>query len=303
MPELPSGRCGQGGLKYVLTILAWKGPQRQGVELCSVSSCSIQASHRPSYTPGLLKHGQKWALLTALSAVPQIPAALSAQQLLPSQHSPSSCIAQGGIFCKWNCSPQLVCPAEAAGAAGISGKAGHQPGHGACWAEMNTQNSLVIEGRDLLGICNSLCGKGRLWDWMEVKTQNPFWGQELALCISHAFSCPWLVQDPCFYQNPSKQTVQSQGAPVPPAAPTHRTPGASRTRRGRWASWSPRDCWHSLGTGTGSLGTGPQWRGTCPKSRLLTAARPASLLDRGREEELRETLTVWAQGWGFLCPA
>lgn len=176
MPELSSGRCGQGGLKYVLTILAWKGPQRQGVELCSVSSCSIQASHRPSYTPGLLKHGQKWALLTALSAVPQIPAALSAQQLLPSQHSPSSCIAQGGIFCKWNCSPQLVCPAEAAGAAGISGKAGHQPGHGACWAEMNTQNSLVIEGRDLLGICNSLCGRGRLWDWMEVKTQKSFLG-------------------------------------------------------------------------------------------------------------------------------
>lgn len=67
--------------------------------------------------------------------------------------------------------------------------------------------------------------------------------------------------------------------------PTHRTLGASQIQMGHWASWSPRGCWRSLETGTGSLGTGLQWQDRCPELRPLTAARPASLCCREGEKE------------------
>lgn len=187
---------------------------------------AVQASHRPTCTPGLLKHGETWALLTALESelCPKflqhwvlgnclhhntpIPAALPKGEYLASGIAALSWIAQQKL--------QLLLTL-------LESQDKHQPGHGACWAEINTRNCFGIEIRDLLGICNSLCDRGSLWALMEVKTQKSFLGPRASSeHLPGFFLHPSLVQDPCFYQDPSKQTTQSRGgflcAAVPPCS-------------------------------------------------------------------------------------
>lgn len=161
-------------------------------ELLLHPALAVQASHRPSYTPGLLKHGEKWDLLIALESelcpkflqhwvlgnclhhsIP-IPAALLKEGYFASGIAVPSWAAQQKL--------QVLL-------ALLERQDGHEPGHGARWAEIKTRNSLGIESKDLPGTCNSLCGRNRSqpgWRW---RLKNPFWGQELGLSISQAFSC------------------------------------------------------------------------------------------------------------------
>lgn len=132
MPELPGGRCEKGDTNLSLQFWAEKGYRDGGramlCELLLLPAPAVQASHKPSCTPGLLKQG-KSGLCSQHLRVSCAPNSCNTEcwDLPPSQHSPSSCIAQGGRFSKWNCSPQLGCPAEAAAVANIPEKTGQTP--------------------------------------------------------------------------------------------------------------------------------------------------------------------------------
>lgn len=60
-------------------------------------------------------------------------------------------------------------------------------------------------------------------------------------------------------------------------AGTHRILEVARILRAHWEGWSPRGYWHWLWTDKDSQDWGLQWQGRCPRSTLLTAARPGNL--------------------------
>lgn len=259
---------------------------------------AIQASHRHSYALELLKHGEMWGLLPAPLWVSCTPSSCSTTRW--------GLASIAAFLCRLHCLVGYVSQADLQSPAGLpsrsplccqhcwKGRGGHQPGHGACCPEIKTRNSLGIESRELLGNCNSFCDRGRLWALLEEQTWKVFLVAGAgSKHLPGYFLYSYQVQDQCFYQGPSKHTIQTAQVDTCAhqsllAMPTHRTLGASQIQMGHWASWSPRDCWRSLETDTGSLEPGPQWQGTCPKLRLPTAARPASLhFTEGEKESWR----------------
>lgn len=284
------------------------GDRAMSCELSFHAAQAIQAGHRPSYGLELLKHGEMWVLLTVLSWVSSAPNSCSTMLgacLLHSLPVPAALLV-GVRFVSWLADPS---------------RAGQQKplvllalwkgwGQGA----PGRTRSLLPRHKDKkwfwnrkqgpAGNCNSFCDRGRLWALLEEQTWKVFLVAGAGLWASPRLFLVFLPSPGSMCLSGSikahhaDHTVDTRAHQPLLAMPTHRTLGASQIRMGRWASWSPRGCWHWLETDTDSLGPGPQWQGTCPKLRLPTAARPVSLcfMVGGKESWRKQSQYVnWEQ--------
>ena len=167
------------------------------------------------------------------------------------------------------------------------------------------------DAQDLVGL-----GQTRVADL----TWAPYFMETL---IIRPLKCYLTEADEQIQVTPSSMAQQASGLPGPVSvwqlasylisttrvlgvAGTHRTLEVARILRARWAGWSPRGYWHWLWTDKDSQGWGLQWQGRCPRSTLLTAARPGNLghnfrgvgKTKGQRDIVSKTFSKqWKEKW------